>query len=60
MWNALDINTKTVIATGKTRIEAAKAGEKIAGPEGFCVRPAKEEKIELPANWCTTDGEWWN
>ena len=60
MWNALDINTKAVIATGKTRTEAAKAGEEIAGREGYCVRPVTEPKITLPKDWCTTDGEWWN
>lgn len=59
MWNALDINTKTVLATASTREAAAQAGRKIAGPEGFCVRPVKEEKITLPKNWCTTDGPWW-
>jgi hypothetical protein len=59
MWNALDINTKAVIATAATRKEAAALAEKIVGREGFCVRPVHEEKIETPANWATTDGEWW-
>lgn len=59
MFNALDINTKVIIATAKTRAAAAEAGAKIAGKEGYCVRPAREETINLPKNWCTTDGEWW-
>ncbi len=59
MFNALDINTKAIIATAKTRKDAAAKGAKIAGPEGYCIRPVTEEKITLPKNWCTTDGEWW-
>lgn len=59
MLNALDINTKEVIATGKDRAKLAAAAATKVGREGFCIRPVQEEKIVLPANWCTTDGQWW-
>ena len=60
MLNALDINTKEIIATGKVRSELASIAAAKVGREGFCIRPVQEEKIVLPKNWGCTDGEWFN
>lgn len=59
MWNALDINSKAIIATAATRKQAAALAEKIVGKEGYCVRPAVEAPVKLPKNWATSDGQWW-
>lgn len=58
MLNALDINTKEIIATGKDRAKLVAAASAKVGREGFCIRPAQEEKVTLPKNWGCTDGEW--
>lgn len=58
MLNALDINTKAIIATGTDRASLARIASEMVGREGFCIRAAQEEKIVLPKNWATTDGEW--
>jgi len=60
MFNALDINTKAIIATANTRDAVAAKAVKLVGREGYCIRAAVEAKIETPANWCTSDGQWWN
>lgn len=59
MLNALDINTKEIIASSSDRAALIRAASEKVGREGFCIRAAQEEKITLPANWCTTDGQWW-
>lgn len=58
MLNALDINTKAVIATGIDRAKLAAAAAAKVGREGFCIRPAQEQAASLPKNWACTDGEW--
>jgi hypothetical protein len=60
MFNALDINTKAIIATGANRAKLAAVAAAKVGREGFCIRPVEEEKIVLPKNWACTDGEWFN
>lgn len=45
MFNALDINTKAIIATAKTRAIAIEKATALVGREGFCVRPV----VEAPA-----------
>jgi len=60
MFNALDINTKSIIATAKTRDAVSAIAVKLVGREGYCVRAVEEKAITVPANWCTTDGQWWN
>ena len=59
MFQALNINTKEVIATGTDRTKLAEKASKLAGREGYCIRPVNEEKVKLPSNWATADGEWW-
>lgn len=59
MLNALDINTKAIVATGTDRAALSRIASEKVGREGFCIRPVQEEKIVPPKNWCTTDGEWW-
>jgi hypothetical protein len=58
MLNALDINTKAIIASGMNRSELARVASEKVGREGFCIRAAHEAQIVLPKNWATTDGEW--
>lgn len=58
MLNALDINTKAIIATGNNRAALARIASEKVGREGFCIRASQEESISLPKNWATTDGEW--
>lgn len=60
MLNALDINTKAIIASGTDRSTLAQVAADKVGREGFCIRPAQEEKIVLPESWACTDGEWFN
>lgn len=53
MFNALDTNTKQIIATAKTRGEAARKAEAMVGREGYCVRPAIEVQDKEP--FCSVD-----
>lgn len=59
MLNALDINTKEIIASGENRDELRRAAAALVGEEGYCIRPAIEEKIVLHEDWGTSDGRWW-
>jgi hypothetical protein len=59
MFNVLNIKTYEVIATGNDRAKLAAIATKTVGREGYCIRPVEEAPIKVPANWCTTDGEWW-
>lgn len=43
MFNALDINTKAIIATGTDRRALMVQASEIAGNEGYCIRPAKDD-----------------
>ena len=52
MFNALDINTKQIIATAKNRKAVILKAEKLVGREGYCVRPAAEQKQEM---FCSVD-----
>ena len=60
MLNALNIQTREVIATGTDRKALATAAAAIVGREGFCIRAVAEEAVSLPTNWGATDGAWWN
>jgi hypothetical protein len=53
MFNALDINTKAIIATAKTRQEAVHKAEAKVGREGYCVRPVVEATDNEP--FCSVD-----
>lgn len=53
MFNALDINTKAIIATARSRQEAARKAEAKVGREGYCIRPATETKDVEP--FCSID-----
>tara|TARA_R110000824_G_scaffold311376_1_gene498527 strand:- start:1082 stop:1264 length:183 start_codon:yes stop_codon:yes gene_type:complete len=59
MFNALDINTKAIIATGTDRRAIAATASKLVGNEGYCIRAASPAPIKTPGNWCTSDGQWW-
>ena len=59
MLNALDINTKEIIASGVNREELKNIASEIVGNEGYCIRSAEQEEIILPKNWCETEGQWW-
>lgn len=60
MLNALDINTKEIIASDKNRAALIEKAIKIVGKEGFCIRSAEPETVTLPKNWACSDGEWFN
>jgi hypothetical protein len=45
MLNALDINTRAIIATGTDRRALMVEAIAIVGKEGFCIRAAEEKEI---------------
>jgi hypothetical protein len=59
MFNALDINTKAIIATGTDRRAIAAAASKLVGNEGYCIREANPAQIKTTDDWCASDGQWW-
>lgn len=59
LLNALDINTKEIIASGTDRAALSRVATLLVGDEGYCIRPDVEEEIVLPEDWCTSDGQWW-
>jgi hypothetical protein len=59
MFTAYNQKTMEIIATGAKRNELHAIAEATCGRFGYIIR--EEVKQEpLPANWCSTDGEWWN
>ena len=58
-FTAYNQKTMEVIATGASRAALCEIAENVCGRFGYIVR--EEVKAEpLPANWATTDGQWWN